>query len=79
MFKLATRCSLILNNYIIFNQADGIYSYIFEAERKSDCLACNRQAPKYLEFQSKDKLGKFYCIKQVLFFKIMFFFYKKVL
>ena len=58
VFKLATRCSLILNNYIIFNQADGIYTYIFEAERKPECLACNRQAPKYLEFQSNEKLGK---------------------
>ena len=58
VFKLATSCSLILNNYIIFNQADGIYTYIFEAERKPDCLACNKQAPKYLEFQANDKLKK---------------------
>ena len=51
VFKLATNCSFILNNYIVFNQSDGIYTYIFEAERKVDCLACNKTAPKYLNSQ----------------------------
>jgi NEDD8-activating enzyme E1 len=56
VFKLATSCSQLLNNYIVFNQADGIYTYIFEAEKKQECLACNRSAPKYLEFKETDKL-----------------------
>ena len=42
----------------MFNQADGVYTYIFEAEKKPDCIACNQHAPKHLEFASTDTLGK---------------------
>lgn len=44
-FKLATSCYEALNNYMVFNDLDGIYSYTYEAEKKSDCLACS-QVPK---------------------------------
>ena len=59
-FKLATSCSLFLNNYIVFNQSDAVYSYVFEAEKKADCLGCNRNATmrRSLEFKSTDKLSK---------------------
>lgn len=34
-----------LNNYLVFNDVDGLYSYTFEAERKVCCslivLSCN--------------------------------------
>ncbi len=38
VFKLATSCSQFLNNYIVFNQSEGVYTYVFEAEKKADCL-----------------------------------------
>lgn len=59
-FKLATSCSQFLNNYIVFNQSEGVYTYVFEAEKKQDCLACNRNATtrRSLEFKSTDKLSK---------------------
>ncbi len=59
-FKLATSCSQFLNNYIVFNQSDSVYSYVFEAERKADCLGCNRNATmrRSLEFKSSDKLSQ---------------------
>lgn len=41
VFKLATSCCLPLNNYMVFNDVDGIYTYTYEAERRSDCLACS--------------------------------------
>lgn len=58
-FKLATGCSQFLNNYIVFNQADSIYTYIFEAERKPDCVGCNRNATfrRSLNFKYTDKLS----------------------
>lgn len=37
-FKIATSCSQFMNNYIVFNQSTGVYSYVFESERKLDCL-----------------------------------------
>lgn len=60
VFKLATSCSQFLNNYVVFNQSDGIYSYVFEAEKKPDCLGCNRNATmrRSLNFKRTDKLQK---------------------
>ena len=44
VFKLVTSCCNPLNNYVVFNDADGIYTYVYEQERKPDCLACSNQA-----------------------------------
>ncbi|XP_043273230.1 NEDD8-activating enzyme E1 catalytic subunit [Venturia canescens] len=55
VFKLATSCTLSLNNYMVLNNLDGIYSYTYEAERKSDCLACS-QEPR--EIQIRDETVK---------------------
>lgn len=41
VFKIATGCYESLNNYMVFNDVEGIYTYNFESERKSDCLACS--------------------------------------
>jgi len=59
-FKLSTSCSHYLNNYILFNQSTGIYSYAFEAEKKIDCLGCNKNATQRrpLVFRANDKLKK---------------------
>lgn len=40
VFKMASSCYATLNNNIVFNDLDSIYTYIFEAERKTDCLGC---------------------------------------
>lgn len=40
VFKMATSCYGTFNNNMVFNDSDAIYTYIFEAERKDDCLGC---------------------------------------
>jgi len=50
VFKLATSCCGMLNNYMVFSDIDGIYSYTFEAPRKDDCLACS-QVTRTLQFK----------------------------
>uniref|UniRef100_A0A8C6UTW5 NEDD8-activating enzyme E1 catalytic subunit n=2 Tax=Neogobius melanostomus TaxID=47308 RepID=A0A8C6UTW5_9GOBI len=44
-----------LNNYMVFNDVDGLYTYTFEAERKDNCSACS-QVPQDLQFPSSAKL-----------------------
>lgn len=41
VFKIATTCYEPLNNYMVFNDVDGIYSYKYEAERNTNCLVCS--------------------------------------
>lgn len=50
VFKIATSCYQSLQNYMVFNDLDGIYTYTYEAERKDDCLACS-QVPKKVEIK----------------------------
>lgn len=42
-FKLATSCANPLQNYMVFNQTDSIYTYAYEAERNENCLACSQK------------------------------------
>lgn len=35
-----TSAYIPLNNYMVFNDVDGLYTYTFEAERKV-CFSCN--------------------------------------
>lgn len=51
VFKLATSCSASLNNYIVLNNIDGIYTYTYEAEKKNDCVACS-QIPREIEIKT---------------------------
>ncbi|CAN7985583.1 unnamed protein product, partial [Ixodes pacificus] len=55
VFKIATSCSNPLNNYMVFNDTDGLYTYTFEAERNEKCLACS-QVPTTLQFDESAKL-----------------------
>jgi ubiquitin-activating enzyme E1 C len=55
VFKIATSCCLSLNNYMVFNDVDGIYTYSYEAERKEDCLACSTK-PQLLRFHDSATL-----------------------
>ncbi|XP_055624776.1 nedd8-activating enzyme E1 catalytic subunit [Toxorhynchites rutilus septentrionalis] len=48
VFKIASSCCEPLNNYMVFNDSDGIYTYTYEAEKKSDCLACS-QVPRLVD------------------------------
>ncbi|XP_076055912.1 ubiquitin-like activating enzyme 3 isoform X1 [Oratosquilla oratoria] len=55
VFKLATSACTPMNNYCVFNDIDGIYTYTYEHEKKEDCLACS-QVPQNLEINATDKL-----------------------
>ena len=55
VFKVATSCCQPLNNYMVFNDADGIYTYVYEQEKNPNCLACSNNSKK-LEFKMTDKL-----------------------
>lgn len=41
VFKIATQCYNPMNNYMVFSDLEGIYTYTYEAEKKEDCLACS--------------------------------------
>lgn len=30
-----------MNNYMVLNMSDGVYTYTFNAEKRSDCVACS--------------------------------------
>ncbi|XP_041130420.1 NEDD8-activating enzyme E1 catalytic subunit-like isoform X3 [Polyodon spathula] len=55
VFKIASSAYIPLNNYLVFNDVDGLYTYTFEAERKENCSACS-QVPQKLHFSSSAKL-----------------------
>ena len=55
VFKIATSCCESLNNYMVFNDSDGIYTYTYEAERKSDCLACS-QVPRVVNVKDPNMM-----------------------
>ncbi|XP_018410936.1 PREDICTED: NEDD8-activating enzyme E1 catalytic subunit isoform X1 [Nanorana parkeri] len=55
VFKIASSSYMPLNNYLVFNDVDGLYTYTFEAERKDNCPACS-QLPQNIEFPSSAKL-----------------------
>uniref|UniRef100_A0A667ZH43 NEDD8-activating enzyme E1 catalytic subunit n=1 Tax=Myripristis murdjan TaxID=586833 RepID=A0A667ZH43_9TELE len=55
VFKIASSAYIPLNNYLVFNDVDGLYTYTFEAERKDNCSACS-QVPQDLQFPPSAKL-----------------------
>lgn len=55
VFKLASRCCAPLNNYLNFNDAEGVYTHMFEAEKKENCAVCC-QIPHAIKFTETDKL-----------------------
>lgn len=52
---MATSCCVSLNNYLVFNDVDGIYTYTFESEKKDNCLACS-QIPQTLPINDPHKM-----------------------
>jgi NEDD8-activating enzyme E1 catalytic subunit len=55
VFKLATSCCASMNNYMVFNDTDGIYTYTYEAEKNPNCLTCSRE-PQILRFSLDAKM-----------------------
>lgn len=55
VFKVATSCYECYNNFLIFNDIDGIYTYIFEAEKRENCLNCST-VPKTIELEAADEV-----------------------
>ncbi|XP_069687597.1 NEDD8-activating enzyme E1 catalytic subunit [Periplaneta americana] len=53
VFKLATSCCMPLDNYMVLNDVDGVYTYTYQAERRVDCLACS-QVPKTVDVPGPD-------------------------
>lgn len=43
---------------MVFNDADGIYTYAYEAEKNPDCLACSQKA-RNIEMEAGAKLQDF--------------------
>jgi ubiquitin-activating enzyme E1 C len=56
VFKVATSCAQTLNNYMVFNDTDGIYTYSYEAEKNPGCLGCSR-VPQAFEVKSDETLA----------------------
>ena len=42
-FKLATYSYDNMDNYSMLNQADGIYQFVYPAEKKDDCVVCGKK------------------------------------
>ncbi|XP_076447611.1 NEDD8-activating enzyme E1 catalytic subunit-like [Babylonia areolata] len=55
VFKVASSCCQPLNNYMNFNDTEGVYTYTFEAMKRDDCLVCSSQ-PQSLSFSDSDRL-----------------------
>ena len=60
VFKVATSCANPLQNYMVFNDSDGIYTYAYEAARNEECLACQIYLSNYT---NEPKLG--FCTSSV--------------
>jgi NEDD8-activating enzyme E1 len=48
-----------MNNYMVMNMADGVYTYTFSAERRTDCVACSNTT-RVLEIESDATLQAIY-------------------
>jgi ubiquitin-activating enzyme E1 C len=43
VLKLASMCSQGLNNWLNFNNSEGVYTFSYEQERNPDCPTCSRK------------------------------------
>ncbi|KAJ5482794.1 NEDD8-activating enzyme E1 catalytic subunit [Penicillium diatomitis] len=58
VLKIATGCNPYLNNYMMYAGEEGVYTYTFEAEKKSDCPVCGNLARK-MDVDPDLTLGEF--------------------
>ncbi|KAK2757075.1 hypothetical protein FQN54_005044 [Arachnomyces sp. PD_36] len=56
--KLATSCNPFLENYMMYAGEEGVYTYTFAAEQKSDCPVCGNLA-KRIEVNPEATLEEF--------------------
>lgn len=56
--KLATSCNPFLDNYMMYAGEEGVYTYTFAAEQKSDCPVCGNLA-RTLEVNPEATLEEF--------------------
>jgi len=56
-FKLVTSAYKNMEDYTLFNQTEGVYSYTFQCEKKDDCLICGKHR-KVVTVSSNDKLSE---------------------
>eukprot|EP01027_Heterolobosea_sp_BB2_P015480 GEZU01022135.1.p1 GENE.GEZU01022135.1~~GEZU01022135.1.p1 ORF type:complete len:436 (-),score=125.25 GEZU01022135.1:60-1367(-) len=55
-FKYVTKVTQSLDDYMMYNGAEGIYTYTYQNERKPDCNACGHGKPKPFEIQPTETL-----------------------
>jgi len=55
VFKMATNCAMLMNNYMNFQDADGIYTGVVAMEKNEDCAICS-QKPHRFSFTDTNKL-----------------------
>ena len=56
VFKLASTSFECLNNYMVFSDIDGVYTYTYAAEKNPDCVVCSGKIA-YLSISSTNKLS----------------------
>lgn len=55
VFKIASTCAPYMQNYMMFNQVEGVYTYTYQAEKRDDCPTCSSQ-PLILSFTEESTL-----------------------
>ena len=71
VFKVVTSCAAPLANYMVFNDTEGIYTYVYEQEKNENCLACSRR-PQKLEFPGTAKLQEVMINSSSYLYMVMF-------
>lgn len=56
-FKLITSSAKSMNNFQVLNLSTGVYTYVFEAEKRDDCLVCGRGRSSQSKTTSTDGNG----------------------
>ena len=59
LFLSVNSCSKPMQNFMVFNDTDGVYTYTFEAEKKEDCISCSIR-PVTLTFSTDTTLQQVY-------------------
>ena len=55
VFKISTSCAPYMNNYMVINDTEGIYSFTYAPEKKDNCIVCSGRK-EILKFSEDTKL-----------------------
>lgn len=58
--KLMTGCAPVMNNYMMFNDGEGVYNMVVEQERKEDCSVCSGKPVPYHDCTLTSTLQDFF-------------------